>query len=536
MPLTKITRGALTADIIDSTKLADNAVDTEHLATDAVTNAKIEDNAVDTEHLADDAVGADELASDAVVNASVASDAAIADSKLATDPATKANLASPTFTGTPVTPIIKLTPAATASAPTGSEGSLYYDSDKDALMVYGTSWQKVAKATATGGTIDTSVSGYKIHIFTSDGTFTVSGGTLLVWYLVLAGGGGGGAGEGGGGGAGGFLTNDAYDFSVGSASYTIQVGEGGRGGDDNTSTRSANGEDSIFSSITATGGGAGDHTPTGSGVALVGGSGGGGGAGGDGASGTAGQGNAGGDSLGSPTYEGGGGGGAGGAGGTGSGNTAGNGGIGVNNSITGASVSYAGGGGGGIISWNNGTPGNPVSGYGGGQGQDNSAGGAGTDGKGGGGGGGGNAGSPSDGGAGGDGIVIIRYAVQEKNMAYFARLDKNNIVKSVHIVDDNHLLNEHGVAEEDFGIVYLNKVHGVGFTWVQTSKDGSIRKNRAGIGDTYDKERDAFIPFKTFPSWTLNEETCKWESPVPFDPEENKPYRWNEDTTSWDEI
>ena len=89
-----------------------------------------------------------------------------------------------------------------AQAPSGSrgtsptEGQLYYDTDDDILYAYnGTSWQMVPKATATGGdTIDTSVSGYKIHIFTSDGIFTVSGGTLLVWYLVLAGGGGGGSG------------------------------------------------------------------------------------------------------------------------------------------------------------------------------------------------------------------------------------------------------------------------------------------------------------------------------------------------------
>jgi len=147
MPLTKITRGALTADIIDSTKLADNAVDTEHIAADAVTsakiddlavdtehlagdavtNAKIEDNAVDTEHLADDAVGLAEMASGTAGNivtydasgnpaaVSTGSDGQVLTSAgsgqpaameavPATDIATKANLASPTFTGNPVAP------------------------------------------------------------------------------------------------------------------------------------------------------------------------------------------------------------------------------------------------------------------------------------------------------------------------------------------------------------------------------------------------------------------------------------------------
>jgi len=61
------------------------------------------------------------------------------------------------------------------------------------------------------------------------------------------------------------------------------------------------------------------------------------------------------------------------------------------------------------------------------------------------------------------------------------------------------------------------------------------RKNYAGIGYTYDRDRDAFIPPKPFDSWVLNEETCLWEAPVPM-PTDGKPYRWDEETQSWVEV
>ena len=78
-------------------------------------------------------------------------------------------------------------------------------------------------------------------------------------------------------------------------------------------------------------------------------------------------------------------------------------------------------------------------------------------------------------------------------MAHFARIDKNNIVQKVIVVDNIELLNESGNEEEDFGIVFLNNLFGAGFTWVQTSYNGNFRKNYAGVGYTYDKTRDAFI-------------------------------------------
>jgi hypothetical protein len=75
--------------------------------------------------------------------------------------------------------------------------------------------------------------------------------------------------------------------------------------------------------------------------------------------------------------------------------------------------------------------------------------------------------------------------------------------------------------------------------WIQTSYNGNIRKNYAGIGYTYDSTRDAFIPPKPFESWVLNEETCLWESPIAeptATPPENAYYVWNETVQQWDII
>ena len=81
--------------------------------------------------------------------------------------------------------------------------------------------------------------------------------------------------------------------------------------------------------------------------------------------------------------------------------------------------------------------------------------------------------------------------------------------------------------------------------WVQTSYNTlggvhvlggtPLRKNYAGVGYTYDSERDAFIPPKIYNSWELNEDTCLWEAPTPM-PNDGKMYSWDEDTLSWIEI
>ena len=86
------------------------------------------------------------------------------------------------------------------------------------------------------------------------------------------------------------------------------------------------------------------------------------------------------------------------------------------------------------------------------------------------------------------------------------------------------------VAEPEFFNTFVDSSAG---EWIQTSYTGSIRKNYAGIGFIYDKDRDAFIQPKPFPSWILNEDTCRWEAPVPY-PADSNQYIWNEETQSWE--
>ena len=117
-------------------------------------------------------------------------------------------------------------------------------------------------------------------------------------------------------------------------------------------------------------------------------------------------------------------------------------------------------------------------------------------------------------------------------MAHFAQLD-NNVVTQVIVVHNNELLDENGLESESKGIAFCTSL--LGGSWVQTSYNGNIRKNFAGIGYTYDEARNAFIPPKPFNSWLLNEETCRWDSPVPH-PEDGKKYAWNEDIINWEEV
>jgi len=119
-------------------------------------------------------------------------------------------------------------------------------------------------------------------------------------------------------------------------------------------------------------------------------------------------------------------------------------------------------------------------------------------------------------------------------MAHFARIDKTNIVQSVHVVDNGELINEHDTEEEDYGIAYLNKMHGVGFTWVQTSYNSKFRKHFAAVGHTYDKVNDVFISPKPYPSWALDA-SFDWQPPTAM-PVDEKDYGWNEETEAWDEM
>ena len=84
-------------------------------------------------------------------------------------------------------------------------------------------------------------------------------------------------------------------------------------------------------------------------------------------------------------------------------------------------------------------------------------------------------------------------------------------------------------------MAFCKSLFGWNTNWVQTSYNGNIRKNYAGIGYTYDAGRDAFIAPKPFPSWVLNEDNCIWEAPTPK-PNDGKFYSWDEATTSWVEV
>jgi len=119
-------------------------------------------------------------------------------------------------------------------------------------------------------------------------------------------------------------------------------------------------------------------------------------------------------------------------------------------------------------------------------------------------------------------------------MAHFAQLDDNNIVTQVIVVANDELLLD-GVESEVKGILFCKSLFGGDTKWKQTSYNGNFRKNYAGIGYTYDAQRDAFIPPKPYASWNLNQTTCLWEPPTPM-PQDGKQYRWDEPTTSWQEV
>jgi hypothetical protein len=131
-------------------------------------------------------------------------------------------------------------------------------------------------------------------------------------------------------------------------------------------------------------------------------------------------------------------------------------------------------------------------------------------------------------------------------MASFAKIGLNNKVIAVHSVVNEVLHDSNGIEREDIGIDFLTKLHGWAI-WKQTSYNtiGGVhssggtpfRKNFAGIGFTYDEDRDAFIPKKPYNSWILNETTCDWEAPVVMpttELEENQYYSWNESIINWE--
>jgi hypothetical protein len=117
-------------------------------------------------------------------------------------------------------------------------------------------------------------------------------------------------------------------------------------------------------------------------------------------------------------------------------------------------------------------------------------------------------------------------------MAHFAELDGNNVVLRVIVVNNSEILDESGNESESKGVTFCKLLHGENTNWKQTSYNSTFRKNFAGIGNTYDPTRNAFIRPQPFPSWPFVEETCNWKPPITR-PDDGNPYIWDEETVSW---
>ena len=131
-------------------------------------------------------------------------------------------------------------------------------------------------------------------------------------------------------------------------------------------------------------------------------------------------------------------------------------------------------------------------------------------------------------------------------MASFAKIGLNNKVIEVLSVVNEVLHDSNGIEQEAIGIQFLKTLYNEPNTiWKQSSynTNGGVhsnggtpfRKNHAGIGYTYDSQRDAFIPPKPFNSWILNENTCLWDAPIPMPTDGNR-YNWNEEILNWELI
>ena len=115
-------------------------------------------------------------------------------------------------------------------------------------------------------------------------------------------------------------------------------------------------------------------------------------------------------------------------------------------------------------------------------------------------------------------------------MAHFAKLDENNIVLAVHVVNNEVLITD-GVESEQAGIDFLTGLHGH-TNWKQTSYNGTFRKQYAGIGYTYSAVDDVFIAPQPYPSWSLDDD-FEWQPPIPK-PEGD--WVWNEAEGEWESV
>lgn len=117
-------------------------------------------------------------------------------------------------------------------------------------------------------------------------------------------------------------------------------------------------------------------------------------------------------------------------------------------------------------------------------------------------------------------------------MAHYAQIDENNIVTQVIVIDNKDTSDANGVEKEYIGAAFCERLFGG--NWKQTSYNGNIRKNYAGIGYTYNADIDAFVSPKPYASWTLDA-NAQWQAPVAM-PTDGKMYSWNEESQTWVEV
>ena len=123
------------------------------------------------------------------------------------------------------------------------------------------------------------------------------------------------------------------------------------------------------------------------------------------------------------------------------------------------------------------------------------------------------------------------------NMAHFAKINSDNIVTEVIVVNNDVIKDSNGNELESLGVAFCTQIYGAGI-YKQTSYNSNIRKNMATIGSTYDSTRNAFIRPKRYPSWVLDELTCRWKPPIDHPPDSeaiggNVLYQWDESNVNW---
>ena len=122
-------------------------------------------------------------------------------------------------------------------------------------------------------------------------------------------------------------------------------------------------------------------------------------------------------------------------------------------------------------------------------------------------------------------------------MAHFAKINSENIVTEVIVINNDVILDSNGNEQESLVVDFFKQLYGDG-TYKQTSYNSNLRKNMATVGSTYDASKDAFIRPKRYSSWVLDESTCRWKPPVEHPPDSEAVggdvlYVWDESITNW---